>query len=131
MIRADSDLARKDMLLWSQPIITDLAQEAYAGLLGARHHSLRVLAAMHARWWRVILGDETEKVAATRVDLTNLARLCGLGREAVDTLDDAILNDLVDVVTSRFSRSPQNVRLYVGLLLRASASLVEQRLVTS
>lgn len=119
MQAVDIEGARRDLAHWSQPVIADVISESYVAIMGPDHFSLRVLISMHARLWRLMLLDEREKLGGARKELTDLARLAGLARPVLDQIDQAVLEELLDVVTARFSRSADLVRGYSRLLLRA------------
>ncbi len=131
MQSVDIENARRDLLQWSPPIIADTLSDAYLGCLGADHLSLRVFGSMHARLWRVMLQGERDKLNEVRRELTGHARLAGVAKARLDAIDQIVLNELLDVVTARFLRSPDLARAYSRLLLTASANLAEMRLVTA
>ena len=129
MQATDIESARKDLLQWSPPIIADLMVESYSIQLHITHVSRRVLCSMHARLWRLMLQEDREKTNAARRELVDFARLAGLDKPALDAVDQAVLEELLDVVTARFARTPDLIRVYSRLLLRTSANLAEMRIV--
>ena len=129
MQAAEIDSARRDLAQWSQPVVFDVITDGYVALVGNQHYSLRVLVAMHARAWRLMLLDEREKLRGARKELADLARLAGLSKQALDRIDTLVLEELLDVIMARFGRSADVVRSYSRLLLLTSASLAELRLV--
>jgi hypothetical protein len=122
------DDARRDMLEWSAPVVNDIITDSYLRFLGAEHASSRILCSIHARLWRTILQGDMTKLVAVRKDLTALSRLAGISRATFDSIDQAVLNELLDVITARYVRSPTLVRIYSRFLLTASANLAEMRL---
>lgn len=128
MEAAEIDQTRRDLANWSQPVIFDVVTEGYVALVGAGHYSFRVLVAMHARAWRLMLLDDRAKLLETRKELADLARLAGLSRQSLERIDNLVLEELLDVVNARFGRSAEVVRAYSRLLLRTATSLAEMRL---
>ncbi len=131
MSSADIESARKDLLLWSPPIIADLMAGSYAASLGVRHPSARLFASMHTRMWRFVLQDNRSKLAEARKELTDMALLAGLDRPRLEAIDQAVLEELLDVIAARFTRSPEHVRTYSRVLLKTAADLTEMRLLAS
>ena len=131
MAITDVDSIRKDLLFWSTPIITDLLMDAYGVRLGARQLSTQVLTSVHARLWRVMLQADIAAIDGARKDLLNLATLSKLSREIIDAIDEAVLDELLDVITIRFTRSAELMRDYTRVLLTASANVARMRMLVA
>ena len=115
--------ARRDLADWSQPIVVDYMHELYSRELGAGNQSLRVLALSHGRLWRFLILQDAERLPLARKEIVGIARLAGLKSSVVDTIDQAMLSELMDVVVARFMRTPALARNYGQILLGASARL--------
>jgi hypothetical protein len=114
---------RADLADWCQPVIVDYLYELYASRLGAGHTSLRVLALSHGRLWRfLIMGDEDRLVVARR-EVVGIARLAGLKTSAVDEVDQEMLSELMDVIVSRFLRTPAMARGYSQIVIGAASRI--------
>ncbi len=112
---------REDLADWSQPVIVDYLHELYVNRIGEGHTSLRVLTLSHGRLWRfVILGDETRLLAARR-EIVGIARLAGLKASALDEIDQLMLTELMDVIVTRFLRTPAMARSYSQVVLGAAS----------
>ena len=114
---------REDLADWCQPVIIDYLHELYVTRIGAGHTSLRVLTLSHGRLWRfLILGDETRLLAARR-EIIGIARLAGLKTPAIDEIDQMMLAELMDVIVTRFLRTPAMARSYTHIVLGAASRL--------
>jgi hypothetical protein len=116
---------RRELADWSQPIIVDYLHELYARELGGGHQSLRVLALSHGRLWRFLIQQDDERLPLARKEIVGIARLAGLKTSVVDSIDQAMLSELMDVVVARFMRTPALARGYSQILLGASAQLAK------
>jgi hypothetical protein len=128
LLPSDIEQARVDLLQWSPPIIVDVVTDAYVTALGKAHVSVRALASIQSRLWREMLRGDLGAVAKARKDLLAMAGLAGVAVATVEAVDEAVLEELLDVVACRFGRAPERVRLYNKLLLKASTRLTEMRL---
>lgn len=124
----DTDDIRLDILDWCEPVVGDRISDAYDACFGGNQDFCKPLARQHTRLWRLIIGADKRRAAEARRDLVRLARACRLGPEALDAIDRLVLDELIDVITSRFQGSPANTRRYGRLLIEASATLTETRL---
>ena len=123
----DTNDMRLDILDWSGPVVGDCLIEAYETCLGENHHWSRPLCRQHARVWRHIIGGDKRQAAEARRELLQLARTCRLSAEALDAIDRLVLDELVDVMATRFRSSSNDTRRYGRLLIETSATLVETR----
>ncbi len=123
--------ARRDLTEWSQPIVADHLSELYAYHLGLNHPSLRIFVIQHARIWHNILSEQINQAQTTRGELNKTLRMSHLTAALADTIDAEMLDELMSVVMARFHRSPRLAREYSIILLRAAASLADQRYVAA
>ncbi len=128
MASADVENIRRDLLQWSAPVIADLLTDAYRAKLGTRQLSTQVLTSVHARLWRVLLQGDREAVEAARKELLSLVTISKLPRDVTDEIDEAVLEELLEIVTLRFTRSAGSTRDYTRLLINASANIARMRL---
>ncbi len=115
--------ARRDLAEWSQPIIVDFLRDIYSGRLGHDHLSLRVLCLSHGRAWRLMLQGDLEKLASARREVTGIARMAGLKTGDIVDIDAAMLDELLDVVVTRFQRAPGRATIYGKVLLGIAGRL--------
>ena len=111
------------MALWCFPIITDLCMETYGAAIGGRHASLKIISFTHSRLWQALILDDPAAARKTRGDLTETAQTMGLSLDQVCDLDDVLLNELMDVVTQRFHRSPVKASVCGHILLHIAKNL--------
>ena len=121
----DFDLSeRQEMALWCFPIVCDLLGEQYGRALGPRHTAVRVVAFTHSQLWRAMLLDDQNEIRKLRGEMSwNVQRL-GLPPGFADELDDLVLDELMEVVTQRFHRSPMKSSACSHILLQVARSLV-------
>ena len=119
---------RRDMLDWSEPIVGDRIVDAYNSCFGGNQGFSKPMARQHIRLWRMIIGCDKRRATDARRDLLRLAGLSRLGAEAVDAIDRLVLDELVDVMASRFQGSPSTARSYGRLMIEAATTLTETRL---
>jgi hypothetical protein len=123
--------ARRDLMEWSHPVIADHLAELYAYHLGLNHPSLRVYVVQHTRVWAFILADQIDQAHQARGELLKLLKISHLSAALLDAINAEMLDELMSVVMARFHRSPRMAREYSIILLRAAASLADQRYVAA
>ena len=118
---------RDELIEWSQPLIIDQINRFYFGNLHRNAAAARELAIQHYRVWRLILRDEIQDAADLRENLVAAALATGLRPALLDEVDRAVLDELMDVVVSRFRRTPNIARSYGMTLLDTATSLARAR----
>lgn len=119
---------RDELIEWSQPLIIDQINRFYFRHLFHDAPEARELAIQHYRVWRHILRDEMQDAIRLRVSLAKRAAAANLSPSALDEADRAVLSELMDVIVSRFRRTPQIARSYGVTLLDTATSLARARL---
>ena len=119
---------KQDMWAWSEPIVGDRIVEAYDACFGGDRGQMRPIARQHLRLWRLIISGDKRRAADARRDLLRLAAISRLTTEAIDAIDKLVLDELVDIMASRFRGSPGTARLYSRLMVEAATTLTETRL---
>ncbi len=119
---------RDELIEWSQPLIIDQINRFYFRRLFHNAPEARELAIHHYRVWRHILREEMDEATRLRTKLNARAAEVGLAPGALDDVDRAVLDELMDVVVSRFRRTPQVARSYGVTLLDTATSLARARL---
>lgn len=127
----DTHDIRLDMLDWSEPVVGDQLLEAYGACFGGNMDMCRPMTRQHARLWRFVIAGDKRRAAETRRDLIRLAHICRLANEAIDAIDQLVMDELFAVVAARFRGSPADTRSYGRLLIEASTTLVETRLASA
>lgn len=117
----DLDAARRTLWLWAEPVITDRAVEAYVRLLD--EVGTVAAARKHCRLWRAVLFDRPSMAAPLLDDLHQTVAGLGLPEDSVDSCNDAITEELVDVVTSRYRSSRNSMRSFNMVLVAATRCL--------
>lgn len=115
--------ARRELAEWSQPVVVDFLRDLYGRRVGHDHPNLRALCVSHGRAWRYMLQGDVERLAAARRDTTGVARLAGLKTADIVEIDAAMLDELMDVIVSRFQRAPAQAAVYGRILLGIAGRL--------
>ena len=115
------DEARRTMWLWAEPIIIDRAVEVYGRILDEA--GTVVLARKHCRLWRNVLLDQPSAVALIMDELRRAEVNLGLPEALIDDVNDVILEELVDIVMSRYRASRNMVKTFSLVLMSATSCL--------
>lgn len=118
---ANLDEARRTMWLWAEPIIIDRAVDVYARLVDEA--GTVAMARKHCRLWRAVFFEPTATVSPVVDDLRRAAHGLGLGDTLVDDVNDLILEELVDIVMSRYRASRNSAKTFSMVLMTATACL--------
>lgn len=118
--------ARRTMWTWAEPIIVDRAVEVY----GRAVHSAGtvMMARKHCGLWRNVLQEQPAAVPAIKEELRRAADSLGLAEDLVDAVDEAILEELVDIVMSRYRSSRNTIKACSLVLMSATSRLGTARL---
>lgn len=122
-----SPSVRDELIEWSQPLIIDQINRFYFRRLINRSAVARELAIQHYRIWRHVMRDEMPEAISLRHQLAVNSDAEGLPSTLMDEVDRAVLDELMDVVVSRFRRTPQIARSYGITLLDTATSLARAR----
>lgn len=118
---ADLDGARRSMWQWAEPIVIDRAVESYARTVDEA--GTVAMARRHCRLWQVVLFNQPDAVGAALVDLRRAADSLGLDDALVEDTNDLILEEIVDIVTSRYRSSRNTIRTFSLVLMAATSCL--------
>ncbi|MBE7220506.1 MAG: hypothetical protein INR64_18715 [Caulobacteraceae bacterium] len=118
---ANLDEARRTMWQWAEPIVIDRAVESYARTVDEA--GTVAMARRHCRLWRVVLFNHPATVAAALDELHRAAAGLGLPDALVEDTNDLILEELVDIVTTRYRSSRNTIRTFSLVLMAATSCL--------
>lgn len=118
---------RDELIEWSQPLIVDQINHFYFRRLTQKASVARELAIEHYRVWRHVLRNELQDAANLREQLGAHAAEMGIPSQMLDEVDRAVLDELMDVVVSRFRRTPYIARSYGMTLLDTATNLARAR----
>ncbi len=118
---------RAELIEWSQPLIVDQINHFYFRRLTHAVTVARDLSIQHYRVWRHVLRDEMQLAADLRANLTEIAERAGVTGAMLDEVDRAVLDELMDVVVSRFRRTPNIARSYGLTLLDTATNMARAR----
>jgi len=114
---------RRDMALWSFPIVFDVVRDRYAAQ-SANPPPLMVAAAFsHTQLWQARILDDGAALRKAREELRMDLQMLDLPPHLVDEVDEEVLGELMDVVTQRFHRSPMQASICAQILLNIATNL--------
>ena len=111
---------------WSEPLIFDRLSFAYSELVS--ENLARPLTRLHARVWRALIACDTPTFEALRGTLVSALKLCTLTPDHLAVVDAEIMDELLDVVISRYNRSHRTARAYHVALMELAGRLAPARL---
>ncbi len=114
---------RREMALWSFPIVCDLIGEHYGRAVGVAHPFLRLVVFAHTQLWQAMLLDDRDAIRRLRGDLSLRLQALDLQHAFADEVNDLVLDELMDVVTQRFHRSPLKASMCSHILLHIAKNL--------
>ena len=117
--------ARRAMWLWAEPVVIDRAVAFYGNLVD--ESGTVAMARRHCRLWRNILFDQPSAVSPTRTEMARTADGLGIAASVIDDADDAILEELVDIVMGRYRSSRNTIKTFSLVLMAANSSLSAAR----
>ena len=119
-------ILRNELATWAEPVIADCIADAYGGYdLSASMASL--LAIHHRRLWRALLLDQRTMAERIWVDLERDLTRAGLDRDITDEIDAIVLDELMDIVLTRYRSSRDKVKAFSRMLLAAATQTVAVR----
>lgn len=118
---ANLDEARRTMWQWAEPIIIDRAVEVYARAIDEA--GTVAMARKHCRLWRAVLFDQPSAVPAILDEMRRAAFGLGLPESIADDTNDIVLEELVDIVMSRYRSSRNTMKTFSLVLMSATSCL--------
>ncbi|NDA47618.1 MAG: hypothetical protein EBY21_10170 [Alphaproteobacteria bacterium] len=118
----------KDVANWAEPLIADQIYNLYASLLKTKDLQGNHVVIQHRLFWRYLLSGQEKLALHARRELQNKARVQTIPLRALDEMDRLILDELMNVMVTRFHRSPLNVRNYGRTFIAIASQLTETRL---
>ncbi len=122
MRRGNSHLST-EILVWAEPLVRDRLVAFWAGET-RESDATRTLAELHWRMWRCALSNLPHGAAASRRELLQLADKVGVAAGAVAEGDEAVIDEIAEVIVARFRRSPGVAKDYTKALIMAAAGLL-------
>ena len=118
----DLSAAQRDLLEWSQPLIADRVSDFYAACFDGDQDRLRMMKQQHCYVWRNLLLQDCDRIQPGRRQLVLLGKRSGIDSETLDQIDEAVLDELAEIIAVRFHRSAAKVRDYSRSLIRVVRS---------
>ena len=118
---ADLDEARRTMWLWAEPIVIHRAVDVYARSVDEA--GTVAMARRHCRLWRNVLFGQPSSVPPIMEEMRRAAASLGLSDDVIDDTNDVILEELVDIVMSRYRASRNTMKTFSMVLMSATSCL--------
>ena len=115
-----------DIMLWAEPMVRDRIGFFWERATRNPDHA-RAIAEQHWRVWRCALSGLPHGATANRRDLATLIRAAGLAPDTVEIGDEAVIDEIAEVIVARFRRSPLKAKDYTKALVLVAAGLVVAR----
>ena len=109
------------MWAWAEPVIIDRTVEVYARAVD--HAGTMAMARRHCRLWRDALLGVTAEVSPMMDGLRRAAASLGLPEDVIHDANDVILEEMVDIITSRYRSSRNSIRTFSMVLMAATSCL--------
>ena len=122
-VRLDHARLAAEILLWAEPLARDRLS-VFWGAAARESAAGKALADLHWRAWRCALSNLPHGAVASRRDLAVLARGAGLQTDIVEDADEAVIDEIAEVIIARFRRSPALAKDYTKALVLTAAGLL-------
>lgn len=117
----------REMMIWAEPIIADRIWESYREhQVGAAARSL--LAVHHRRFWRALILGKMETAEELRGELLLGLAQAGIPGVIAAEIDNDVMEELMDIVFTRFRASRDTMRDLSRVLLAAASNIGAARL---
>ena len=115
-----------ELARWSEPLVADVVSTEYGRLL-KDHAQLGTIVRCHVLLWRGLLTGGGNTDAYCR-ELARLARRAGLGDDEVERANMFVMDELMQIIATRYTRSPREAAALSVLVARAACRLTEASL---
>ena len=119
---------QRELALWSFPLVADSVQAHYAAQAKLSTQNARFAAFNHSHLWRALLLRDQSNAQKFRAALDRILMASGTPPSLALQLDEALLDELLIVVSERFQRSPRRALELNHILLRLARELTALRL---
>jgi hypothetical protein len=127
MPRIDPTEGFSGLQQWSEPLVFDRLFSAYWRLV-CDIAVARSLTRLHARVWRALICGDVTGFEVQREILVSALQQSSLTLDHLAEVDAEIMAELLDVVISRYHRSPRTARAYHLALMQLAGQLGPPRL---
>lgn len=122
-MRLDHARLAAEILLWAEPLARDRLSACW-NALASESGAGKALADLHWRAWRCALSNLQHGAAASRRDLAVMTRGAGIPADAIEQADEAVIDEIAEVIVARFRRSPALAKDYTKALVMTAAGLL-------
>jgi hypothetical protein len=115
-----------EILAWAEPMVRDRISFFWSEATRSPD-AARAIAEQHWRVWRCALSGLPHGAAANRKELMILVRGAALTIATLEQGDEAVIDEIAEVIVARFRRSPHLAKDYTKALIMTAAGLVVAR----
>lgn len=115
-----------EILAWAEPMVRDRLSFFWSQAT-RNPDAARAIADQHWRVWRCALSGLPHGASANRRELTTLVRGASLTTATLEQGDEAVIDEIAEVIVARFRRSPHLAKDYTKALIMTAAGLVVAR----
>lgn len=112
---------------WRLPLVVDQLKHFYGANLPDPAPHVQAIILLHFRMWRQVLDGNQTEASLFRAALVGKALEAGVSATLIDKADQAVLDELMDVIRARFRRAPAMARKHCIDLLESATILVRSR----
>lgn len=116
-----TNAARAELLEAYGLFIEGFVAEQYARRLQSSHHSVKMLARIHFLLWRKLMEGDGAQVMQLQRGLMRHLELLGIDSALVEAIDQAIVEELIDVIALRYRNSARALAAF-NMAIAASVS---------
>lgn len=128
MLNSAATEGLRGLLQWSDPVIFDRLRDAYRERVSDFGTVLK-LARLHARVWRALIEGDMERFEEQRAALVEALDEQGLTLDCLAEADARTMEELVEIVVSRFQRSQRLATGYHLALIGLAERLAPRHLI--
>ena len=122
----DQQTLATEILVWAEPMVRDRIGIFWADVVSSPD-AARAIAEQHWRVWRCALSGLAHGAAANRKELMSLVRAASMTPGTLAMGDEAVIDEIAEVIVARFRRSPHLAKDYTKALIMTAAGLVVAR----
>ena len=123
-------ILRRDMMAWAEPVIADSIVEGYRDQSGGETLR-RLVTSQHRRLWRAMILDHAQLIPSLRQELHLGLDRAGIAIDVASTIDQLVMEELMDIVCARFRSSRELAKGFSLVLLAAASHMGAARVMAS
>jgi hypothetical protein len=118
-----TNAARNEIIEAYGLFLESFVVEQYEARLGSSHPALKMLARIHFMLWRKLIEGDSAQMMQMQRGLLRHLEIHGVDARLVDQIDQAIIEELIDVIALRHRNSARALAAF-NITIAASVSLL-------